>query len=164
MALNRIPESLVRKIAPVQKVTIVDYCNGNLVQVESLVNRTVDLLAVNVGRPVDSQVAPPVILQGVLIVGPVNRALTVGQFPLAFPRQLPPTFPRVRRQRRAVSLSDIRSRSRHICHLSITASDNIPSTGIFPNGYWLTRSVFPLSWAAPWRSCVESKRFLQTSS
>ena len=33
VALNRIPESLVQKTAHVQKVTIVDYCHGNLVQV-----------------------------------------------------------------------------------------------------------------------------------
>ena len=33
----------------------------------------------NVGRQVDSQVAPLVIPQGVSIVVPVNRALTVGQ-------------------------------------------------------------------------------------
>ena len=58
VALNRVPKSLVRKTAPVQTVTIVDYCHGNLVQVQSLVNRTVDLLSVNVCRQVDSQVAP----------------------------------------------------------------------------------------------------------
>ena len=34
---------------------------------------------VNIGRPVDSQVAPPVIPQGVSIVALVKRALTVGQ-------------------------------------------------------------------------------------
>ena len=33
VALNRVPESLQRKTAPVQDVTIVDYCHGNLVQV-----------------------------------------------------------------------------------------------------------------------------------
>ena len=33
VALNRVLESLVRKTAPVQTVTIVDYCHGNLVQV-----------------------------------------------------------------------------------------------------------------------------------
>ena len=54
MALNRVPESLVRKTALVKKVAIVEYNHGNVVQVQSLVNRTVDLLAVNVGRPVDS--------------------------------------------------------------------------------------------------------------
>ena len=64
VALNRVPESLVKR-APVRAVTIVDYCHGNLVQVQSLVNRTVNLLAVNVSRPVDSQVAPHVIPQGV---------------------------------------------------------------------------------------------------
>ena len=79
VVLNRVPESLMRKIAPVQKVTIVDYCHGNLVQVQSLVSRTVDLLAMNVGRPVDSQIAPRVIPQGLSIVALVNRALTVGQ-------------------------------------------------------------------------------------
>ena len=33
----------------------------------------------NVGRPVDSQIAPPIIPQGVSVVAPVKRALTVGQ-------------------------------------------------------------------------------------
>ena len=61
VALIRVPESLVRRTAPVPEVTIADYCHGNLVQVQSLVNRTVDLLAVSVGKPVDSQVAPRVI-------------------------------------------------------------------------------------------------------
>ena len=69
----------MRKAAPVQKLTIVDYFHGSLVRVQSLVNRTVDLLVVNVGRPVDSHVAPPVIPQGVSIVAPINRALTVDQ-------------------------------------------------------------------------------------
>ena len=79
MALNRVPESLMQKTAPVQEVTIVDHCHGNLVQVQSLVNRTVDLLAMNVGRTVDSQIAPPAIQQGVSVVAPVNRVLTVDQ-------------------------------------------------------------------------------------
>ena len=79
VALNRVPESLVRRTAPVPEVTIADYCHGNLVQVQSLVNRIVDLLAINVGRHVNSQVAPPVIPQGVSTVVPANRALTVGQ-------------------------------------------------------------------------------------
>ena len=79
VALNHVPELLVQKTAPVQKATIVDYCHGNLVHVQSLVNRMVELLVVNVGRPVDSQVAPPVIPQGVSIVSPIKRALTVGQ-------------------------------------------------------------------------------------
>ena len=79
ISLNRVLEPLVRKPAPVRTVTIVVYCHGNLVQVKNLVNRTVDLLTVNVGKPVDSQVAPPVIPQGVSIVAPANRALTVGQ-------------------------------------------------------------------------------------
>ena len=54
MALNRVFESLMRKTAPVRKVTIVDHCHGNLVQVQSLVNNTVDILAMNVGRLVVS--------------------------------------------------------------------------------------------------------------
>ena len=33
VALNRKPESLVLETAPVQTVTFVDYCHGNLVQV-----------------------------------------------------------------------------------------------------------------------------------
>ena len=65
VALNRVPESLQRKTAPIPKVTIVGHCHENLVRVQSLVNHTVDLLAMNVGRPVDSQIAPPVIPQGV---------------------------------------------------------------------------------------------------
>ena len=78
-ALNCVRKLLVQEPAPVRTVTIVDYCHGNLVQVQSLVNRTVDLLAVNVGGLVDSQVAPPVIPQGVFIVAPANRALTIGK-------------------------------------------------------------------------------------
>ena len=50
MALNRIPELLQRKTASVPKVTIVDHWHEILVQVQSLVNCTVDLLAMNVGR------------------------------------------------------------------------------------------------------------------
>ena len=50
VALNCAPKLLVQRAAPVPEVTIADYCHGNLVQVKSLVNRTVDLLAVNVGR------------------------------------------------------------------------------------------------------------------
>ena len=65
VALNHILESLQRKTAPVPKVTIIDHCHENLVQVESLVNRTVDLLTMNVGRLADSQIAPPFIPQGV---------------------------------------------------------------------------------------------------
>ena len=38
-----------------------------------------DLLAVNVGRLVDSQIAPPAIPQEIWIVAPLKRALTVGQ-------------------------------------------------------------------------------------
>ena len=79
MALNRIPKLLVQQTTPVPEVTIADYSHGNLVQIHSLVNRTVDLLAVNVGRPIDSQVAPPVIPQQISIVVPVNEAPTVGQ-------------------------------------------------------------------------------------
>ena len=48
-------------------------------QVRSLVNLTVDLMAVSIGRPVASQYAPPVIPQGVSIEAPINRALTAGQ-------------------------------------------------------------------------------------
>ena len=65
VALNRVPELLMRMTAPSQKVTIVDHCHGNLVQVQSLVDYTVDLLARNVGRIVDSQIAPAVLPQGV---------------------------------------------------------------------------------------------------
>ena len=43
VALNRVPELLQRKTAPVPQVTIVDHCHENLVQVQSLVYRTVDL-------------------------------------------------------------------------------------------------------------------------
>ena len=91
VVLNRFLKSLMRKAALVQKVTIVDHCHGNLVQVQGLVNRTVDLLAMNVGRPVDSQIAPPVIPQGVTIVAPVNRALTVGQSQRHFAGAVSPT-------------------------------------------------------------------------
>ena len=44
VALNCVPESLPRKTAPVPKVTIFDHCHETLVQVQNLVNRTVDLL------------------------------------------------------------------------------------------------------------------------
>ena len=60
-------------------VTIVDECHGNLVQVHSIVNRTVDLLTVNANMLFDSQVAPPVKPQGVATVVPAKRALTVGR-------------------------------------------------------------------------------------
>ena len=61
VALNRVHDSLVQETALVQTVTTVDLCHGNLVRVQSLLIRTVDLLAVNVCKPVDSQDAPPVI-------------------------------------------------------------------------------------------------------
>ena len=75
------------------EVTRADYSHGNLVQVQSLVKRTVDLLVVNVGRPVDSQVAPQVIPQEVSIIALVKRALKVGLLQRlvvgdAFPRRL----------------------------------------------------------------------------
>ena len=47
-------------------------------RVLNLVDRTVDLLAMSVGRPVDSQITPPVLPRGVSVVAPVNRVLTVG--------------------------------------------------------------------------------------
>ena len=79
MALNSVPESFMRETAPALKVTIVDHCHRNLVQVQILVSRTNDLLALNAGRLVDSHVAPPAIPQGVSIVALVKRALTIGQ-------------------------------------------------------------------------------------
>ena len=60
-------------------VTIVDQCHGNLVQVQSLVNRTVDKLAINVSIPINTPVAPPFVPQGVLSVEPAKRELIVGQ-------------------------------------------------------------------------------------
>ena len=39
----------------------------------------VDLLAMNVGRAVDSQIAPQAIPRGVLVVALVNKALKIGQ-------------------------------------------------------------------------------------
>ena len=69
----------MRKPTPTTVMTGTDYCHGNLVLVQSLVNRTVDVLAVNVGRPIDAQVAPPVVPQGVPPILPAQKALTVGQ-------------------------------------------------------------------------------------
>ena len=145
LALNRIPESLQRKTVRVSKVMIVDHCHENLVQVQSLVNRTVDLLAMSVGRPVDSQIAgaafPVDISEATVVRVPASQAPAAHGEPVRHTKSDPTYLPFIDNSER-----------------------QFPSTGTFPSGSGLTHGVYPLSWAAPWLSRAESKRFLLTSS